>query len=107
MPAGEVISKVFGKTKKKGSGVVLKIILVVTILYTVSMLISLQVRTSAAREDVDALQSELDKQKRLNAEAEELAASEADDAYVAKMAREKLGYILPGERVFEDSQNRR
>ena len=92
------------KARRK-NGLILKIILIISILYTVGMVVSLQVRTESARSEVDSLRQQLDLQKRRNQEAEALLSSDSDDEYVLGMARDKLGYILPGERIFVDSQS--
>ena len=48
------------------------------------------------------LQAQIEEQELRNAEIKALLESENSDDYVARIAREKLGYISPGERVFVD-----
>ncbi len=54
------------------------------------------------KEEQALLQAQIEEQELRNAEIKALLESENSDDYVARIAREKLGYISPGERVFVD-----
>ena len=62
----------------------------------------LQIQISAKREEQAALQAQIEEQSLRNAEIEALLNSEDNDEYIARIARDKLGYVSPGERVFVD-----
>lgn len=53
----------------------------------------------AAKEETSALQAQLDN---ANANNEELKVLLSGDDYVQRIARDKYGFILPGEEVFVD-----
>lgn len=47
----------------------------------------------------EALQAEYNQQLQLNAELSAML-EESEEEYITHVAREKLGFVLPGERVF-------
>ena len=49
-----------------------------------------------------ALQAKVEQQTNENKELQQLLDSGMDRAYIEKIAREKLGYVSPRERVFVD-----
>ncbi len=85
---------------------VIKIILVVLALYIVGTYVSLQTQLQKAR----ALNAELKQQQALEQQKTQQlrdeVASELDYEYIIQVAREKLGYVLPGERVYIDANGR-
>lgn len=85
---------------------VIKIILVVLALYIVGTYVSLQTQLQKAR----ALNAELKHQQALEQQKTQQlrdeVASELDYEYIIQVAREKLGYVLPGERVYIDANGR-
>ena len=63
---------------------------------------SVKLRINAASEEQQKLQAALEAQKLECAELED-AIQDGDHAdYIAKVARESLGYVYPGELVFVD-----
>ncbi len=54
------------------------------------------------KEEQAQLQAQVEEQALRNAETKALLESDNSDEYVARIAREKLGYVSPGERVFVD-----
>lgn len=83
-------------------GLATKIFVTVFAVYAAFTLVSLQIQISAKREEQQALQKQIEEQSLRNAEIEALLDSEENDEYIARIARDKLGYISPGERVFVD-----
>ncbi|HHX71857.1 MAG TPA: hypothetical protein GX701_02885 [Clostridiales bacterium] len=85
---------------------IIKVVLVVLALYIVGTYISLQTQLQEARtlhaELKHAQALEQQKTQQLREEVE----SELDHSYIAKVAREKLGYVMPGERVYIDANGR-
>jgi hypothetical protein len=56
----------------------------------------------AKEREAERLQAQIDQQKVYNTSVEDLLAAENDDAYVADIARDMLGYVMPGDQVFVD-----
>ena len=88
--------------RKKRVGLATKIFVAIFAVYAAFTLVSLQIQISAKREEQAALQAQIEEQSLRNAEIEALLNSEDNDEYVARIARDKLGYVSPGERVFVD-----
>ena len=64
--------------------------------------IKLSTEINAKNEEQAALQSELDSQKLTNAELQAIVDGAHSDEYIAETARDMLGYVTPGEKVFVD-----
>ena len=88
--------------RKKRVGLATKIFVAIFAVYAAFTLVSLQIQISAKREERAALQAQIEEQSLRNAEIEALLNSEDNDEYIARIARDKLGYVSPGERVFVD-----
>ncbi|HIU44448.1 MAG TPA: septum formation initiator family protein [Candidatus Ventrousia excrementavium] len=88
--------------RKKRVGLATKIFVAIFAVYAAFTLVSLQIQISAKREEQAALQAQIEEQSLRNAEIEALLNSEDNDEYIARIARDKLGYVSPGERVFVD-----
>lgn len=88
--------------RKKRVGLATKILVAAFAVYAAFTLVSLQIQISAKREEQSALQAQIEEQSLRNAEIEALLNSEDNDEYIARIARDKLGYVSPGERVFVD-----
>ncbi|MCI8933689.1 MAG: septum formation initiator family protein [Clostridiaceae bacterium] len=89
------------KKKKRVSGLA-KTATAVFAVYAAFTLVSLQLQIAEKKEEQALLQAQIEEQELRNAEIKALLESENSDDYVARIAREKLGYISPGERVFVD-----
>ena len=88
--------------RKKRVGLATKIFVAIFAVYAAFTLVSLQIQISAKREEQAALQAQIEEQSLRNGEIEALLNSEDNDEYIARIARDKLGYVSPGERVFVD-----
>ena len=88
--------------RKKRVGLATKIFVAIFAVYAAFTLVSLQIQISAKREEQAALQAQIEEQSLRNAEIEALLNSEDNDEYITRIARDKLGYVSPGERVFVD-----
>ena len=79
-----------------------KLILLALCVYMVAVLVSMLPKIDDEAERV----KELERQKELQEQENELARandpSELTDEKIASIARDKLGYVLPGERIFKD-----
>lgn len=89
------------KKKKRVSGLA-KTATAVFAVYAAFTLVSLQLQIAEKKEEQALLQAQIEEQELRNAEIKALLESENSDDYVARIAREKLGYISPGECVFVD-----
>lgn len=71
-------------------------------IYAAFTLVSLQLQIREKEKLVEDLQAQIDQQRMENRQIEDILENPDDTAYIAEIAREKLGYIAPGERVFVD-----
>ena len=88
--------------RKKRVGLATKIFVAIFAVYAAFTLVSLQIQISAKREEQAALRAQIKEQTLRNAEIEAILNNEDNDEYIARIARDKLGYVSPGERVFVD-----
>lgn len=87
--------------KRKKQGLAIKIVVLAFAVYSTVILVSLQLQINAAEENVSRLKIEVSDAARQNAELNDMLNAKIDDEYIAKIAREKLGYGAPNERIFE------
>ncbi len=90
--------------KAKGGffSVLMKTVLVLLVLYALGTLVTLRVKIDDAQNRVTMLSREADLRQRTLTELTDRASKEPTDQDLLDAAHE-AGYILPGERVFEDS----
>ena len=88
--------------KKKKVNLLTKVLVTAFAVYAAFTMVSLQVKIDNMKETQSRLQRELELQQLLNAELYNATNSGVDRDYIAKLAREDLGYIFPGELVFQD-----
>lgn len=69
--------------------------------FTIS-LVSLQFQISEKNQQLAAAQQTLITEKEKNAELKDLAKEDDEKAYMERIARDVLGYVLPGESVYYD-----
>lgn len=70
--------------------------------YFVISLVSLQFQIGEKREEVETAQQALASAQAENEELKELAREEDEKTYMERIARDVLGYVLPGESVYYD-----
>ncbi len=61
-----------------------------------------QFQIAEKRQELQRLEEQLKIQSDANIELESMMEEGSDEAYIERVAREKLGYALPQERVFVD-----
>ena len=76
--------------------------LVAVLVYLTIMLIATQVDIVAKRQQLEHITQQTTLQAANNLELRRTLESGNEDAYIERVAREKLGYALPDERVFID-----
>ena len=86
--------------KNRGSGLFLKLGVLVFAVYAVYTIVSLQLQIKDKKAEGTELRSAVEEQQLKNAEIESIIENSDDPEYIAKIARDKLGYISPGEKVF-------
>lgn len=91
--------------KNKGSGLFFKVSVLLFAIYAVYTIISLQLQINEKKAEGTELRSALEDQQLKNAEIESIIENSDDPEYIAKIARDKLGYISPGEKVFVNITN--
>lgn len=88
--------------KKNPRMLLLKVAVFVASAYLVVSFISGQLQISAKQRELDDLQVKVEQQTDTNKELMRMMDSDSDDAYIERIAREKLGYARSNERVFVD-----
>lgn len=95
-----------GKPKKRKQNGITSLLIKLAVagasVYLVVSFVSGQLQVSEKQRKLAELDIKLETQTEQNAELERLMESGDEDAYVERMAREKLGYARPDERVFVD-----
>ncbi|MEG0894570.1 MAG: septum formation initiator family protein [Oscillospiraceae bacterium] len=88
--------------KKKKKAKILKIALIAFFIYFVVSITIMQIDIAHRKGILETAQGELKQQKYLNKEIEDILNLGNNEEYILRMAREKLGLVFPGERVFID-----
>ena len=88
--------------EKRHIALLTKILIVAFAVYAACTLVDLQIRINAASAQQEQLQSRLESQKLVCAELTDAIEQSDNEDYIAKVARESLGYVYPGEQVFVD-----
>lgn len=88
--------------KKSKKAKILRIALLAFLAYTVVSFMVIQIDITNRRESLDSVKSKLSEQQYLNKEMQSILDAGTDSEYIMRIAREKLGYVFPDERVFID-----
>lgn len=91
------------KTKK--AGLLTKIVVLALLVYFITVLLTLNGQIAAAEAERDAMQSQVADQIQRNADLSEDVALADDPQRQEDIARDKLGLVVPGEKVFIDVTN--
>lgn len=91
------------KQKKKGfSALALRIGLVCVCGYLCIALVFAQIDIVSKRQQLKNLQQQTETQQAANEELRRVLDASDETAYMERIAREKLGYVLPGEHIYVD-----
>ncbi len=90
------------KARKKSRNIVLIIAVLFFLGYAVVSLVMSQMSINQKKEENAQLQAQIEQEKLEIEELDYLLRSGGDQDYIERVAREKLGYISPNERVFID-----
>jgi len=91
--------------KFKRASLITKIVFLAIILYAGISLVSLKVQVSEAREKRDELQEKVDGVLQTNTELQYAIDHSTDPETIEDIARNKLGLVKPGEKIFYDVSN--
>lgn len=69
-------------------------------IYIVVVLFNLQVQLKEKREELDRLNAQIAVEEEIKTENQRFINSEDKEEYIERMARDKLGFARPDERVF-------
>lgn len=86
--------------KNKRMSRLLKALLVVFLVYTVISFINLRMDISNKQQELQNIQSEIEQKKLENDEISSILASGGEKEYIEDLAREKLGFLYPDEKVY-------
>lgn len=85
------------RTKK--AGLLTKIVVLALLIYMATSLLNLQGQIRQAQAQRDSLSRQVAEQAQLNADLAEDVANPDDPERIADIARDKLGLVVPGEKV--------
>ena len=88
------------KPKKRKPFFLLKVAFVLFAVYAVYNIFDISTGLRAKQEEIDALKSDIYQLQVQNQELEEAIDSELTYEEIANIAREKLGYVYYGERIY-------
>ena len=91
--------------KFKRAGILTKIVIAAIIIFALWQLVSVSVRVSDAQQQQEALQQQADRLSEDNARLQYALENADRESVIAAIARDKLGLVLPGEKVFWDVGN--
>ena len=86
------------RTKK--AGLLTKLVVLALLIYLATSLLNLQGRIRQTQAERDILSRQVAEQTQVNADLAEDVANPDDPERIADIARDKLGLVAPGEKVF-------
>jgi len=88
--------------KFKRTSLITKIVILAVIVYAGITLVTLKVQVAKARENRGQLQSQVDTVLQNNTELQYEIDHSTDPGTIEDIARDKLGLVKPGEKIFYD-----
>lgn len=89
----------------KKAGLATKLLILVLMVAMTLALLSLQGKLEQAQKDLDALNRQVQAQTEINAGLADEIANGGGDENIYSIARERLGLVEPGEKVFVDANH--
>ncbi len=90
------------KTKRKTRSILFKLALLLLLAVVVFQLVNLQMQISKKSDELQTLQQQVEQQEQENEQLQSQLDNGITDEYIEKIAREKLGYVSPFERIYVD-----
>lgn len=94
--------KKMAKRKKRKANWFVRLFMLCFVTYVAVSLIGMQVEVTSKRRQLLALQQNVEQQKMVNAEMQRDLNGDTDEDYIERIARDKLGYAYPDEKIFID-----
>lgn len=94
------------QNRKKGSSALVRIVVLCLIAYFVLSFLQAWGEIAEKQAFVSELDTLIEEQTVINDALRDQLENGVSDEYIASVAREKLGYALPGERIFIDSSSK-
>lgn len=91
--------------KFKKAGIITKIVIAALLVYAVVSLVTVRSKTAALNAQTQQLQQQVTDMTQSNAELEYKIEHSEDADTVEEIARDKLGLVKPGEKIFYDMSN--
>lgn len=88
--------------KLKKANLITKLLIVALALYAIISIVTINGRVTKAEEDKAELQRQVDEITQENAELQYQLDHSEDEETIEEIARNKLGLVLPGEKIFYD-----
>lgn len=88
--------------KKKRRSFILTLALIALVGYFIISLVSLQIRINQKQQELETLKHTYDQVQVQNNELKQIVAEDDENGYMERIARDILGYALPGESVYYD-----
>lgn len=88
--------------KFKKAGIITKIVIVALIVYAAASLVLVKTKTAALNAQAEELQQQVSEMTQSNAELEYKIEHSEDADTIEEIARDKLGLVKPGEKIFYD-----
>ncbi|MFY9198239.1 MAG: septum formation initiator family protein [Acutalibacteraceae bacterium] len=91
--------------KKRSRSFILTLSLIAIMGYFIITLIHLQIEIKDKKEVANQLNQQYATQELRKEELEHILNDDDQSKYIERIARDVLGYVLPGERVYYDTSN--
>ena len=91
--------------KFKKAGIITKIVIAALLVYAVVSLVTVRSKTAALNAQTQQLQQQVTDMTQSNAELEYKSEHSEDADTIEEIARDKLGLVKPGEKIFYDMSN--
>lgn len=101
MKKGE--TKQAGKKGKSRRSFILTLALIALVGYFLISIVSLQVEIQDKKQELAEVQTQYEEVSAENQELKDIAEEEDEASYMERIARDVLGYVLPGESVYYDT----
>ena len=85
--------------KVKKASLLTKIVILALLIGAATTLLNLQNKLAVAQEDLAQAQAEVAAQRQVNADLSDAVENSGDQERQADIARDKLGLVVPGEKV--------
>ena len=92
-----------GSKKIKKNNLLIRLGLSILAVYVIVSLISLQIEIAGKQQQLEDLQMQIQQQQTVNKELERQLSFGKDQAYLSRIARDKLDMGFSDERVFRDA----